>query len=115
MNALVPEGKRLFALTQIWYRPDLVRSDKLHLQALIDHLDYHADLIEQGKSIIAGGFLDGTSGMDLCTVETLEEAVSIAKNDPLILANVAHQTVREYQVDIPERRAMIVKLLESLN
>ena len=72
-----------FAVINRMIRPDQTLTSKPHLQALVDHIAYMTVLREQGKVIIAGGFLDGAGGLDIIDVESAEEAKEIFDNDPL--------------------------------
>lgn len=72
-----------FAVINRMIRPDLTLASKPHLQALVDHVAYMKKLHEEGKVLVAGGFLDGAGGLDIIDVENAEEAQEIYDNDPL--------------------------------
>ena len=72
-----------FVVINRMIRPDLTLNSKPHLQALIDHIAYVTKLREEGKVLIAGGFLDGAGDLDIIEVDTAEEAKEIYDNDPL--------------------------------
>lgn len=105
---------RRITISNKLYRPDLVRSSRETVQAILDHMDYIQGLRESGEVVLAGGFTDGSGGMDIIEVATLERALQIADNDPLRIANFAMQEIRELQTDSANRRANMTKLLESL-
>ncbi|OHE54514.1 MAG: hypothetical protein A3K61_00740 [Thaumarchaeota archaeon RBG_16_49_8] len=46
------------------------------------HLAYLTQLKKEGRLQMAGRFSDGTGGMYILTVNSLEEAEQMAKNDP---------------------------------
>jgi uncharacterized protein YciI len=96
-------------------RPDLTMSSKPHLQALADHVAYMQDLQEQGKVVIAGGFADGSGGMDLIDVETVEEALEICHNDPLHKAVHVTQEIHPYFSDLGPRLEGMRKKLATMN
>lgn len=72
-----------FVVINRMIRPDLTLNSNPHLQALVDHIDYVRALRDEGKVILAGGFLDGAGGMDVVEAETIEEAREVFDNDPL--------------------------------
>lgn len=96
-------------------RPDLTMSSKPHLQALVDHVAYMKDLQEQGKVVIAGGFSDGSGGMDIIDVDSVEEALEICHNDPLHKAVHITQEIHPYFSDLGPRLDALSKLLQQMN
>ena len=78
-------------------------TSKPHLQALVDHVGYMQGLREQGKFLIAGGFLDGAGGMDIIDVDTVEEALEICDNDPLHKAIHIAQEIHPYDSNLGDR------------
>ena len=95
-------------------RPDLTMTSKPHLQALVDHVAYMKGLQEQGKVVIAGGFADGSGGMDIIDVETAEVALVICRNDPLHKAVHIIQEIHPYFSDLGPRLVGLTNLLESM-
>lgn len=95
-------------------RPDLTMTSRPHLQALVDHVAYMKGLVEQGKVVIAGGFLDGAGGMDIIEVDTVEEALEICHNDPLHKAVHITQEIHPYASDLGPRLEGLKKLLDGL-
>ena len=53
-----------YAVMNWMIRPDLVMTSKDALKALIEHTAYMKGLEDAGKVVIAGGFMDGSGGMD---------------------------------------------------
>jgi uncharacterized protein YciI len=96
-------------------RPDLTMNSKPHLQALADHVAYMQGLQEQGKVVIAGGFADGSGGMDLIDVETVEEALDICHNDPLHKAVHVTQEIHPYFSDLGPRLEGMKKKLATMD
>ncbi|MCC6750692.1 MAG: hypothetical protein IT371_23755 [Deltaproteobacteria bacterium] len=66
-----------------------------HLQA---HHDYLAELSDRGVLAAAGPFDDHTGSMTLVEVDTLEDAISIARNDPLVRVGVDRYQVRRWNL-----------------
>lgn len=95
-------------------RPDLTMASKPHLQALVAHIAYMKDLQEQGKVLIAGGFLDGTGGLDIIEVDTAEEALEICDNDPLHKAVHITQEIHPYFSDLGPRLEALSGLLANM-
>ena len=95
-------------------RPDLTMTSKPHLQALVDHVAYMKDLNEQGKVFIAGGFLDGSGGMDIIDVDTVEEALEICHNDTLHKAVHITQEIHPYGSDLGPRLDALSNMLASM-
>ena len=95
-------------------RPDLVSTSKDALQALIDHTRYMKGLQDKGKVIMAGGFLDGTGGMDIIETDTIEEALEISRNDPLAKHNLIRQDIKAWSTDLEARTKFFTELYERL-
>jgi len=93
-------------------RPDLVATSKDALKTLVEHTAYMKELEDQGKVLMAGGFLDGTGGMDIMEVDTLEEALEISKNDPLVKRNLIRQDIKAYSTDLSARHKMFSEMYE---
>lgn len=99
-----------FVVINRMIRPDLTLTSKPHLQALVDHIAYVAGLREQGKVILAGGFLDGAGGLDVIEVDTVDEAREIYDNDPLRKAVHIVQEIHPFG----HRTEALIKKLESM-
>ena len=95
-------------------RPDLTMTSKPHLQALADHVAYMKDLEEKGKVIIAGGFTDGSGGLDIIDVPTIEEALEICDADPLHKAMHIMQEIHPYVSDLGPRLEVLKKMLGEM-
>ena len=95
-------------------RPDLVPSSKDALKPLLDHAAYMKELEDAGNVVIAGGLMDGTGGMDILEVDTLEEAMEISKNDPLVKNKLIRQGVKAWSTDLEARQVMFTKMLDGL-
>ena len=103
-----------YAVMNWMIRPDLVMTSKEALKALVEHTAYMKKLEDQGKVVIAGGFMDGTGGMDILEVDTLEEALEISKNDPLAKNNLIRQDIKAWSTDLEARQKMFANMLDSL-
>ena len=110
----MPNKLKKFVITNKLYRSDLGRNSRETLEALLGHFDYMQALRESGEVIMAGGFMDGSGGMDIAEVTTLDQALEIAHNDPLMVANFVTQEIREWQTDIVARRKYMQQGLASL-
>lgn len=110
----MPNQLRRFTISNKLYRPDLVRSSRETLQAIVDHMEYIQGYRESGEVVLAGGFTDGSGGMDIIEVATLEQALEIADNDPLRIANLATQEIRELQTDSAARKVQMKQAIASL-
>jgi len=103
-----------YAVMNWMIRPDLVMGSKEAIGALMEHTRYMKGLEEQGKVIMAGGFMDGTGGMDIIECDTLDEAVEISKNDPLAKANLVRQDIKAWSTDLEARNKMFTEMYEKL-
>ena len=103
-----------YAVMNWMIRPDLVMTSKEAIGALIEHTRYMKGLEEEGKVIMAGGFMDGTGGMDIIECDTLDEAVEISKNDPLVKANLIRQDIKAWSTDLEARNKMFTQMFENL-
>ncbi len=104
-----------YAVMNWMIRPDLVMTSKEAIGALMEHTRYMKGLEEQGKVIMAGGFMDGTGGMDIIECDTLDEAVEISKNDPLVKANLIRQDIKAWSTDLEARNKMFTDMYEKLS
>jgi uncharacterized protein YciI len=103
-----------YAVMNWMIRPDLVMTSKEAIGALMEHTRYMKGLEEQGKVIMAGGFMDGTGGMDIIECDTLDEALDISKNDPLAKANLIRQDIKAWSTDLEARNKMFTEMYEKL-
>ena len=103
-----------FAVMNWMIRPDLVMTSKEALGALIEHTRYMKGLEDEGKVVMAGGFMDGTGGMDILECDTLAEALEISKNDPLAKANLVRQDIKAWSTDLEARNKMFTEMYEKL-
>lgn len=104
-----------YAVMNWMLRPDLVMTSKDALRALVEHTAYMKKLEDEGKVVIAGGFMDGTGGMDILEVDTLEEALEISRNDPLAKNNLIRQDIKAWSTDLEARQKMFANMLDSLD
>ena len=104
-----------YAVMNWMIRPDLVMTSKEAIGALMEHTRYMKGLEDEGKVVIAGGFMDGTGGMDIIECDTLEEALEISKNDPLVKANLVRQDIKAWSTDLDARNKMFTEMYEKLS
>lgn len=63
------------------------------------HVEYLRNLLEEGKLIITGSFLDERrGGMFVLDVEDEKELSEIVNNDPAILSGLAKSKFRPYKI-----------------
>ncbi|WP_027416945.1 YciI family protein [Aneurinibacillus terranovensis] len=67
--------------------------NKLHRPA---HLDYINALYKEGKVFAAGPFTDGKAGLVIYNAVSYEEALELAKNDPVIVEGARTLELREW-------------------
>ena len=103
-----------YAVMNWMIRPDTVATSKDAVGALIEHTAYMKQLEDQGKVLMAGGFVDGTGGMDIIDVESLEEALEISKNDPLVRNNLVRQDIKAWSTDLEARHKMFTQMYERM-
>jgi uncharacterized protein YciI len=60
------------------------------------HLDYVRRLHQEGKVLMVGPFADGKGGMVIYQADSLEEAQSLAENDPVIVEKCRTLELREW-------------------
>jgi len=60
------------------------------------HLDYIGTLEKKGKIFAAGRFLDGTGGMIIANVGSMEEAEEIARSDPYVVKKIRNYTIKPW-------------------
>ena len=93
---------------------DHALTSKEALGALIEHTRYMKGLEDAGKVVMAGGFMDGTGGMDILECDSLEEAMEICDNDPLRKGNFIRQDVKAWSTDLAARTKMFTQMFENL-
>jgi uncharacterized protein len=62
------------------------------------HLDYLAALVEQEKVHLKGPFLDGAGGMVVYKTDSLEEAQTLAQEDPYVKEGVRRLELHEWGI-----------------
>ncbi|NBG89301.1 YciI family protein [Isachenkonia alkalipeptolytica] len=60
------------------------RDEKKDVEVLEEHKAYLQKYLNEGKIFAKGPFLDHTGGLIIYKTDTEEEALEIAKNDPVI-------------------------------
>jgi uncharacterized protein len=62
------------------------------------HLDYLQALVEQGKVHLKGPFLDGAGGLVVYKADSLEEAQTLAEEDPYVKEGVRRLELHEWGI-----------------
>jgi uncharacterized protein len=62
------------------------------------HLDYLQELVEQDKLHLKGPFVDGSGGMVVYKAESLEEAQTLAQEDPYVKEGVRRLELHEWGI-----------------
>jgi uncharacterized protein YciI len=62
------------------------------------HLDYLQKCANEGKIFVCGPFLDGSGGMVIYIADSLEEAKTLAENDPYVVEKVRELDLREWKM-----------------
>jgi uncharacterized protein len=62
------------------------------------HLDYLQALVAQGKVHLKGPFLDGAGGMVIYKADSLEEAQTLAGEDPYVTEGVRRLELHEWGI-----------------
>lgn len=75
----------------------------LNEQPLKEHLAYMIELHRKGVLRMAGGFADNSGGAAFIDAASLDEARSIAENDPAVTSKVFAYEVREWNL-VPWQR-----------
>jgi uncharacterized protein YciI len=83
--------------------------------ALIERTRYMKAVEDEGKVIMAGGFMEGTGGMDISECDTLEEAMEICDKAPLRKGNFIRQEIKAWSTDLATRTKMFTKMFENLS
>jgi uncharacterized protein YciI len=66
-----------------WEQGKPIAEQKLH-----EHRKYLQRLLEQNKIIIGGAYLEENEGLNILNVSNVDEAKTIAENDPAIINNI---------------------------
>jgi uncharacterized protein len=62
------------------------------------HLDYLEALVEQDKVHLKGPFLDGAGGMVVYKADSLEDAQTLAEEDPYVKEGVRRLELHEWGI-----------------
>ncbi len=62
------------------------------------HLEYIGELYRRGKIVMAGPFTDKTGGLVIYDVDSLEEALRLVEQDPVVRSGARTATVQEWTV-----------------
>ena len=60
------------------------------------HKTFMSDLLEAGDMVMGGPFLDSSGGMAILKVESIEDALVIAKRDPAVQSNILNVEVKQW-------------------
>jgi len=71
--------------------------DKEYLE---EHINYLNQQIEKGKILAKGPFTDHKGGLIIFSVETMEEAIEIASNDPAFVHKSREFIFKEWKCSI---------------
>jgi uncharacterized protein YciI len=63
---------------------------------IIEHVEYLANYLDQGKLVMGGPFLDDAGGIVVLRTRNIEEAESIAQHDPAVRSGVLIAHVRPW-------------------
>jgi uncharacterized protein YciI len=74
---------------------------------IMDHVDYMATFMADGRLVMGGPFLDNSGGMMVLKVTSMQEAETIAMNDPTVRSGLLKVNVKPWMpamstVEIPE-------------
>jgi uncharacterized protein YciI len=99
------KGRGALAMELYIVESKLVATPDEMLKHLPAHLEYQKQMEAEGKLFLAGPLSDPSgkemsgNGMIVYKVATMKEAVQIAENDPMHLANIKEFTVRSWLVN----------------
>lgn len=62
------------------------------------HLEYLAQLENEGKVFLKGPFLDGVGGLVIYKADSLQEAQEMAKKDPYVALGVRRLELHEWKI-----------------
>jgi uncharacterized protein YciI len=65
-----------------------------------EHVAYFSRQLDAERLLMGGPFTDGSGGMMILAVETVEEAERIAKDDPAVQAGLLQVQVRPWMVPL---------------
>jgi len=70
------------------------------------HVRHMKKLDEEGKLVLCGPFTDYRGGMVILKVDTLEEAIEIAENDPFVKEGYETCDIRTWELSCKENNHM---------
>ncbi len=76
------------------------RTPAFRAEVLPDHRRFLSELARQGRLELSGPFADGTGGAYLIRATSLEEAKTVAEQDPLASSGASELVVKEWQATL---------------
>jgi len=64
------------------------------------HKTFMSDLLEAGDMVMGGPFVDGSGGMAILKVESVEDALAIANRDPAVRSNILNVEVKQWSTPL---------------
>jgi uncharacterized protein YciI len=95
-------AKNSFCMKRIFftliYKPGInwEQGKPIAVQKLHEHRQYHQHLLEQNKIIIGGAYLDNDEGLNILNVSNIDEAKTIAENDPAVIDKILTAEVKSF-------------------
>ena len=75
-----------------------VEGKSVYEQKLMDHGNFMAGLLKDGKLVISGPFTDSTGGMLVMKAENKEEVAKLIETDPGVTNGVFKAEIKEWHV-----------------
>ena len=82
-----------------------VDGKSVYEQALMDHGNFMADLLEKGLLVISGPLTDSIGGLLILNMDSLEEARYLIKKDPGVINGVFKAEIKQLHVAFKEKTA----------
>jgi uncharacterized protein YciI len=64
------------------------------------HTTFMSELLKAGDMVMGGPFMDGSGGMAILKVESIEEALAIANRDPAVRSKLLKVEVRQWSTPL---------------
>jgi len=77
-------------------------------QAIQPHIDYQVRLLESGRLLIGGPYVDVEGGQSVFLAKSMEEAMQMVEADPAVASGLVKPEVHEWQIVL--RRGAAIRL-----
>ncbi len=93
----IPPGMKTFSVV---YSPGEAweRGKPLMQQAIQPHIEYQTSLLQSGRLLIGGPYVDVDGGQSVLIAKSMEQAVQMVEGDPAVASGLLEPEIHEWQI-----------------